>query len=165
MMRDFSQRLSVALEMTRLFTQEEVPMSKQVLYVEDHPNNRLLVQRIVEAEGLTFLTAVDGESGWETAVSHPPDLILMDLHLPGALNGFDLTRKIKRYAPLSHIPIVALTAFGSSEAEQAALDAGCVDFLRKPADIRQIRQTLHRYLGDPQYVIADSDTAVAFNYI
>ena len=138
---------------------------KRVLYVEDHPNNRLLVQRIVEAEGLIFLTAVDGEAGWEMAVNQTPDLILMDLHLPGHLNGFDLTRKIKRHAPLAHIPIIALTAFGNHEAEGAALAAGCVDFLRKPADIRQIRQTIHKYLGILPATIAESTTAVAFNYI
>ena len=140
-------------------------MTQRILYVEDHPNNRLLVQRIVEAEGFTFLTAVDGESGWETAVSQKPDLILMDLHLPGTLNGFQLTQKITQYAPLAHIPIIALTAFGNDEAEQAALDAGCIDFLRKPADIRQIRQTIHQYLNESPLVITESDTAVTFNYI
>lgn len=138
---------------------------KRVLYVEDHPNNRLLVQRIVEAEGMIFLTAVDGEAGWETAVSQTPDIILMDLHLPGSLNGFDLTRKIKQFAPLAHIPIIALTALGNQEAEEAALAAGCIDFLRKPADIRQIRQTIHKYLSEPSTALNESMTAVAFNYI
>jgi len=138
---------------------------KRVLYVEDHPNNRLLVQRIVEAEGMIFLTAVDGEAGWETAVSQTPDIILMDLHLPGSLNGFDLTRKIKQFAPLAHIPIIALTALGNQEAEEAALAAGCIDFLRKPADIRQIRQTIHKYLSEPSAALNESTTAVAFNYI
>ena len=138
---------------------------KRVLYVEDHPNNRLLVQRIVEAEGMIFLTAVDGEAGWETAVSQTPDIILMDLHLPGSLNGFDLTRKIKQFAPLAHIPIIALTALGNQEAEEAALAAGCIDFLRKPADIRQIRQTIHKYLSGPSTALKESTTAVAFNFI
>lgn len=138
---------------------------KRVLYVEDHPNNRLLVQRIVEAEGMIFLTAVDGEAGWETAVSQTPDIILMDLHLPGSLNGFDLTRKIKQFAPLAHIPIIALTALGNQEAEEAALAAGCIDFLRKPADIRQIRQTIHKYLSEPSTALNESTTAVAFNFI
>ena len=139
-------------------------MEQHVLYVEDHPNNRLLVQRIVEAEGFTFLTAVDGETGWETAVRHSPNLILMDLQLPGPLNGIDLTRKIKQHPPLAHIPIIALTAFGNHEVEEAALAAGCIDFLRKPADIRQIRQTIHTYLQPPS-LITESATAVAFNYI
>lgn len=142
-------------------------MKKRILYVEDHPNNRLLVQRIVEAEGMIFLTAVDGESGWEAASSQTPDLILMDLHLPGHLNGFELTHKIKNHAPLAHIPIIALTAFGNDEAEEAALAAGCVDFLRKPADIRQIRQTIYKHLESSQPVLTEAETAtaVAYNYI
>jgi two-component system cell cycle response regulator DivK len=142
-------------------------MKKRILYVEDHPNNRLLVQRIVEAEGMIFLTAVDGESGWQAASSQNPDLILMDLHLPGSLNGFELTQKIKNQAPLAHIPIIALSAFGNDEAEQAALAAGCVDFLRKPADIRQIRQTIHKYLeqAQPNLTEVESATAVTYNYI
>ncbi|HRQ38701.1 MAG TPA: response regulator [Chloroflexota bacterium] len=124
-------------------------MSKRVLYVEDHPNNRLLVQRIVQAEGLEFLAAADAEAGWHTAVTHHPDLIFMDLHLPGGLTGFDLTRQLRQHPVFAHTPIVALTAFGNDEAEQAALEAGCNGFLRKPADIRQIRAILRQYLGEP----------------
>lgn len=138
-------------------------MNKRVLYVEDHPNNRLLVQRIVQAEGHQFLAAVDGEAGWLTAVTQQPDLIFMDLHLPGGITGFDLTRQIKQHPPLSHIPIIALTAFGNDEAEQAALEVGCVDFLRKPADIRQIRNIMRQYLGTP--ATERSDTAVTHAYL
>ncbi len=139
-------------------------MTKRILYVEDHPNNRLLVERIVQAEGLTFLAAEDGETGWHTAVSQSPDLIFMDLHLPGNITGFDLTRQIKANPQLSHIPIIALTAFGSEEAEEAALAAGCDAFLCKPADIRQIRAVMYQYLGEPQFV-PQQETAVVYAYI
>lgn len=138
-------------------------MAKCVLYVEDHPNNRLLVKRIVQAEGLAFLEAVDGAAGWETAVTQPPDLIFMDLHLPGGITGYDLTRRLKQHPGLQHIPVIALTAFGNEEAEQAALDAGCDAFLRKPADIRQIRAVLHQYLGADES--AQPATAVHYAYI
>ncbi|MCZ7674393.1 MAG: response regulator [Chloroflexi bacterium] len=94
------------------------PMCKRILYVEDNPRNMLLVRRILEAEGHKLLEAVDGESGWETAVSHSPDLILMDLRLPGELTGFELTRRLKAHPDLAHIPIVALTAYGSDMAEE-----------------------------------------------
>jgi CheY-like chemotaxis protein len=139
-------------------------MNKRVLYVEDHPNNRLLVQRIVQAEGLEFLAAVDGVTGWETAVTQQPDLIFMDLHLPGGMTGFDLTRQIKQHPALSHIPIIALTAFGNEEAEDAALAAGCDDFLRKPADIRQIRAVLRQHLGEPA-VTTQRGTAVTYAFL
>ncbi len=139
-------------------------MSKRVLYVEDHPNNRLLVQRIVHAEGLEFLAAADAESGWHTAVTQQPDLIFMDLHLPGGLTGFDLTHQLRQLATFAHTPIIALTAFGNDEAEQAALEAGCNDFLRKPADIRQIRALLRQYLGEPA-LTGQPNTAVPVAYI
>lgn len=138
-------------------------MRKRILYVEDNPNNMLLVRRIVEADGFELLEATEAQAGWETAVSELPDLILMDLHLPGEMNGFDLTSKIKQDPQLEHIPIIALTAFHSAAAEQSALDAGCTDFLKKPADIRQIRAVLHQYLVKTN-VAVHTDTAV-YTYI
>jgi CheY-like chemotaxis protein len=145
-------------------------MAKQILYVEDNPNNMLLVKRIVEAEGHTLLEATNAADGWQVAVTHIPDLILMDLHLPGNVSGFDLTRKIKQNAMLSQIPVVALTAFGLAEAEQAALEAGCAGFLHKPADIRQIRATIHRYLETPAEFpayqpVTQPQTAVTYAFI
>lgn len=139
-------------------------MSKKVLYVEDNASNRLLVQRIVEAEGLHFLAAIDGQTGWTTAVAHCPDLIFMDLHLPGHVSGLDLTQQLKTSPHLRHIPIVILTAFGHAEAETAALQAGCNGFLHKPADIRQIRHQLTHYLGE-LYPVHLLDTAVHLAYI
>ena len=123
-------------------------MKKRILYVEDNANNMLLVRRILEGEGHALLEAADGVSGWEAAVFARPDLVLMDLLLPGALNGFDLTRRIKQHPDLGHIPVVALTAWDDQEAETRAMTAGCDGFLRKPADIRQIRATLRQFLDD-----------------
>ena len=80
-------------------------MCKRILYVEDNPRNMLLVRRILEAEGHELIEAVDGESGWETAVSQRPDFILMDLRLPGEISGFELTRRLKatsRFAAYPH---------------------------------------------------------------
>ncbi|MCA9959922.1 MAG: response regulator [Chloroflexota bacterium] len=122
-------------------------MCKRILYVEDNPRNMLLVQRILEADGHELIQAWDGESGWETAVSTLPDLILMDLRLPGDMSGFELTRRLKANPATAHIPIVVLTAYGSGEAEKLAIDAGCDGFLSKPADIRQIRATLHQFFA------------------
>ncbi|MBE2198442.1 MAG: response regulator [Anaerolinea sp.] len=122
-------------------------MCKRILYVEDNPRNMLLVQRILEADGHALLQAWDGETGWETAVAHLPDLILMDLRLPGDVSGFELTRRLKANPATAHIPIVVLTAYGSGEAERLAADAGADSFLCKPADIRQIRATLHQFFA------------------
>lgn len=125
-------------------------MGKRILYVEDHPQNMLLVRRIVEAEGHELLEADDGTKGWETAVTKHPDIILMDLHLPGKISGIELTHRLKQDANLQHIPVIAITAFGNGAVEEMAMAAGCNDFLHKPADIRQIRAVLQQHLNGSQ---------------
>jgi CheY-like chemotaxis protein len=124
-------------------------MIKRILYVEDLPQNMLLVRRILEALGHELLEAANGELGWEMVVGHHPDLILMDLRLPGETSGFDLIRRVKGHPEYSRIPVVVLTAYGFEEVEQKATEAGCDDFLIKPADIRQIRMTLEKFLNQP----------------
>ncbi len=121
-------------------------MKRQILYVEDNPNNMLLIRRILQTEGHEMLEAVDGEEGWKVAIQEQPDLIFMDLLMPG-IDGFELTRKIKDRPELSHIPIIILTAYGSPEMEQKAKEVGCDGFLYKPADILQIRTTVRQFLG------------------
>jgi two-component system cell cycle response regulator DivK len=128
-------------------------MKKRILYVEDKPQNMLLVRRILEAEGHELVEAVDGESGWTAVTGQCPDLVLMDLRLPGEITGFELTRQIKRQPQLRHIPIIALTAYGNEEAEAKAMAAGCDGFLSKPADIRQIQATFHQFLGPPDTTV------------
>jgi two-component system cell cycle response regulator DivK len=121
----------------------------QVLYVEDHPNNVLLIQRIVKAEGHTFIHAADGESGRDVLNNSLPDLIFVDLKLPGQIDGYDLIRYVKSRPALQHIPVVVLTAYGRGDAEIKAEEAGCDAFLHKPADIRDIRTIIRQYLGAP----------------
>lgn len=137
-------------------------MCKRILYVEDNPRNMLLVQRILEADGHELIQAWDGETGWETAVSAQPDLILMDLRLPGEISGFELTRRLKQNPATAHIPIVILTAYGTGEAEHLAAEAGSDGFLCKPADIRQIRATLHKFFT-PE-AIAQQPVIGAYHY-
>ncbi len=125
-------------------------MKKRILYVEDNPNNMLLIKRILLAEGHQMLEAVDGETGWVVAKRERPDLILMDLHLPGEIDGFELTRQIKADPQLSQIPVVVLTAYGDAEAKEQAEAIGCEGFLHKPADIRQIQAILRQFLSEPE---------------
>lgn len=122
-------------------------MIKQILYVEDHFNNMLLVKRIVESEGHDFLTTADGESGWTMALEHQPDLIFVDLRLPGEIDGFELLHRLKSDPRLKSIPTVVLTAYGLGDAESRAVEAGCDGFLHKPADIRQVRSVIRKYVG------------------
>ncbi len=121
-------------------------MKKRVLYVEDNPNNRLLVKRILQAEGHEMLEAIDGESGWEMVRRESPDFIFMDLLMPG-IDGFELTRRIKSTPELSHIPVVTLTAYGSPQTEKIAKEAGSDGFLYKPANAQEIQTILHQFMG------------------
>lgn len=122
-------------------------MKKKILYIEDNPNNRLYVKRILQAEGHEYLEAFDGESGWNMVVQEKPDFILVDLSLPG-LDGVELTRILKADPELQAIPIVALTAHGDSDVEQIARNAGCDGFLLKPAQVQDVRDMLQQFL-DP----------------
>lgn len=143
-------------------------MQKRILYVEDVPSNMLLVQRILHALGHELLEATDGETGWRLALRHRPDLILVDLRLPGELDGFELIRRIKSHPEISAIPVVVLTAFGHEEVEEQAIAAGCDGFLSKPADIRQIRAALDRFLNEPLITpdaAAESLASAAYTFI
>jgi two-component system cell cycle response regulator DivK len=124
-------------------------MAKLILYVEDHLNNMLLVKRIVQAEGHEFLAAADGMVGWQLANEHVPDLIFVDLRLPGDIDGYGMLRMLKEDAALNHIPAVVLTAYGHGDAQRRAKEAGCDGFLNKPADIQQIRAIIRQYVGPP----------------
>lgn len=122
-------------------------MVKSVLYVEDNFNNALLVKRIVQAEGHVFLNAIDGQEGWQLALAQMPDLIFVDLRLPGTIDGFSLIKRLKAESELKDIPAIVLTAFGRGTVEKQAREAGCDGFLHKPADIRQIRAVIREHLG------------------
>jgi two-component system cell cycle response regulator DivK len=121
----------------------------EILYVEDHPNNTLLIQRVIQNEGHLFLHAADGENGRCLLQTHRPDLIFVDLLLPGEISGFDLIHYIRATPHLKDIPVVVLTAYGRGDAENIAEEAGCDAFLHKPADIRQVREVIRQYLGEP----------------
>ena len=120
-------------------------MKKRILYIEDDPQNRLLVKRILQREGYEMLEAADGEKGWEMALQEMPDFIFVDLLLPD-IDGFELTRKIKSAPELSHIPVVTITSYGNKETERIAKEAGVDGFLHKPPDKQLIQSILNRFL-------------------
>ncbi|MCP4427587.1 MAG: response regulator [Chloroflexi bacterium] len=120
---------------------------KQVLCVEDNSVNMLLVSRIVEAEGHELIKAEDGPKALDILNGTVPDIILLDINLPG-IDGLELARRFKADARLAPVPLVATTAQVLVGDRERCLEAGCDDYLPKPLDIRKLRSVIRHYLGD-----------------
>jgi CheY-like chemotaxis protein len=108
-----------------------------VLVVEDNPVNLELVEAVLEREGYEVISAASAEEALRRLQRLRPDLVLLDIQLPG-LDGLGLTRLLKADPATAGIPIVALTAHARREDRQAALDAGCVEYISKPIDTRTL---------------------------
>ena len=112
-------------------------MSAKILVVDDNPTNLKLASDVLEFEGYEILKAVDAEEAQGVLADTLPDLILMDIALPG-MDGLTLTRKLKAGERTHGIRIVALTAFAMKGDDQKALDAGCDGYIAKPIDTRKL---------------------------
>jgi len=112
-------------------------MSARILVVDDNSVNLKLASEVLEAEGYAIVTAGDAELAQEILKHTKPDLILMDIALPG-MDGLTLTRKLKDDKNLKHIPVIALTAFAMKGDEQKAAEAGCDGYITKPIDTRKL---------------------------
>lgn len=120
-------------------------MSALIFVVDDNPINLKLACDVLEFAGYTVSKAVDAEQAQEILQQTTPDLILMDIALPG-MDGLTLTRKLKADPRLQHIPIVALTAFAMKGDDQKALAAGCDGYITKPIDTRKLPDQIAGYL-------------------
>jgi CheY-like chemotaxis protein len=118
---------------------------RRILVVEDVEYNRDLLVQLLEDE-YEVVTAADGAAGIEAAARHRPDLILMDLSLPG-IDGWEATRRLKARPETVAIPVIALTAHAMQGDEERARACGCDDYLTKPIDEDQLFATLERLLG------------------
>ncbi len=122
---------------------------KKILIVDDQPDIGRLVQIVLAAKGRTFIVARNGAEGVSLAESERPDLILMDLMMPGALDGFQAIRAI-RQSPRAHdCPVIAMTArlMEESDREQTRR-CGAQAYVRKPFDIRDLQRLVGRFLDD-----------------
>jgi CheY-like chemotaxis protein len=108
-----------------------------ILLVEDNETNRDMLSRRLERRGFAMLLAADGESGLAMAISHTPDLILMDMSLP-VLDGWEVTRRLKSAPVTQAIPVIALTAHAMSGDRQKAIEAGCDDYDTKPIELTRL---------------------------
>jgi two-component system cell cycle response regulator DivK len=120
-------------------------MRRRVLVVEDNPVNLELVSALLEPHGCEVLIAMTGDEALGILATIRPDLVLMDIQLPG-MTGYETTRRIKADPALAGIPVVALTAHAMRHEEAKAEEAGCDAFLTKPIDVQAFHETLHRFL-------------------
>ncbi len=120
-------------------------MAWRVLVVEDHPLSLELVTEFLEQEGCRVLTALTAEEALRLAEAERPDLILMDLQLPG-MSGYEATRRLKAHPGTAAIPVVALTASAMQGDDLKAQEAGCDGYLIKPLSPSAFRDALRRFL-------------------
>lgn len=120
--------------------------NEKILLIEDSALNRRLIEAVLKPRGYRVLLAEDGQQGIDVAVAELPDLILMDVQLPG-VSGYDATRILKSRPETRHIPIVALTAHAMTDERERAVAAGCDGYIIKPIDTRAFPDQLREYLS------------------
>ena len=120
-------------------------MSKRILVIEDHEDNRRILRDLLTSAGYESLEAVTGEEGVALAETQRPDLILMDIQLPG-LDGYEATRRIKANPALRHIPVIAVTSYALSGDDVKAREAGCDAYVTKPFSPRALLAKVREYL-------------------
>ncbi|MHB8483020.1 MAG: GGDEF domain-containing response regulator [Nitrospiria bacterium] len=131
----------------------------KILYIEDSAENRLLVRRVLEAENYEVLDAEDGPAGIKKAESECPDLILMDIMMPG-MDGREVTTRLRGILALKKTPIVALTANVIKGEKERALVAGCDGYLQKPIDVDRFVEQLQGYLNGKQESLTPEEEIV-----
>ena len=121
-------------------------MAKKVLIVEDNELNMKLFHDLLEAQGYEILETREGLQALSLAREHRPDLILMDIQLP-EISGLEVTKWLKEDDELSHIPVVAVTAFAMKGDEERIREGGCEAYLSKPISVGLFLDTVRRFLG------------------
>ncbi len=118
-----------------------------ILYIEDNLDNRILVKRILEAEGYRVLEAEDGASGLRMVEEISPDLILIDINLP-EVDGYEIASRMRQIEGFQDKPIVALTANVLKGDRERSLEAGCDGYIQKPIDVDLLPAQIAAFLGE-----------------
>jgi two-component system cell cycle response regulator DivK len=117
-----------------------------ILIVEDNEMNRDMLSRRLSRRGFTVIVAGDGAEGLAAAVANRPDVVLMDLSLPG-VDGLEATRRLRADPATASIPVIALTAHAMEADRAGALEAGCSDFDTKPVDLDRLLRKIEAVLS------------------
>jgi two-component system cell cycle response regulator DivK len=121
-------------------------MTKRILVVEDHEDNRQILRDLLANAGIDIVEAEDGEQALMAAARHRPDVILMDIQLP-VLDGYEVTRRLKADPALKAIPIIVVTSYALSGDEEKAYAAGCDAYIAKPYDPIALLEIIRQFLG------------------
>ena len=119
---------------------------KIILHIEDNPDNRLLVRRLLMSSGYQVLEATNAYEAIARLRRYRPDLILMDINMP-IIDGYTLTSKFKTVQGLEKIPIIAITANAMRGDRERSFLAGCDGYVEKPIDIDKLLSQITRYIG------------------
>jgi two-component system cell cycle response regulator DivK len=118
---------------------------KTILYVEDNPDNRILIRRVLEAEGYAVIEAPNAVAALKLLENGRPDLILMDINMPD-MDGYALTARIRALPSHTRVPIIAVTANVMRGDREKSLEAGCDGYIQKPIDIDILPNQIERYM-------------------
>ena len=132
-------------EGTKTREREKTANSKLILIVEDDRLSMTLLSDFLNAHGYRVLKTSEGSEAINLARDERPDLILMDIRLPG-INGFDVTRLLKQDDQTKAIPVIAVTAFATPEDETKALKSGCAAHITKPVNVDELLRTVESFL-------------------
>ena len=126
-------------------------MGSNILYIEDNPDNMMLVKRALESRGYTLLEAQNGLDGISAAESIDLDLILLDINLPD-IDGYEVARRLRasKKTALVYTPIIAITANALKGDAEKALAAGCDVYMSKPINIRELWARVEAFVPAPQ---------------
>jgi two-component system cell cycle response regulator DivK len=122
-------------------------MNKRILVIEDNEDNRQIIRDLLTGFDYELIETADGAEGVAMAQSHRPDLILMDIQLPG-MDGYEATRRIRAIPELARVPIIAVTSYALSGDEAKAREAGCDGYVAKPFSPRQLLSKVREFLPD-----------------
>jgi two-component system, cell cycle response regulator DivK len=120
-------------------------MPKTIMIVEDDSLNMKLFNDLLTVRGLNTIEQYEGLSAYDAIREHLPDLVLMDIQLPGR-SGLDIIKELKSSSGLKHIPVIAVTAFAQKEDERFCRDRGCDGYLSKPISIQTFYDTIAEFV-------------------
>jgi two-component system, cell cycle response regulator DivK len=126
-------------------------MNKNVLYIEDNPDNLLLVKRVLSSRGYNVLEAMNGMDGLTIAQNEDVHLILLDINLPD-IDGYEVARQLRSSgkSSLAYVPIIAITANALKGDAERALEAGCDVYMSKPINIRELWARVEGFVESPR---------------